>query len=140
GCRWKMAPGHRLLAPAGAASVVISAHDESRLKPLLRGLAGALGSPAKVLQLLMSPLAIPVLNHFTRCAEVPWVKVSGITLPRVSFCKVSSPTALAALSADSTSPGFSQARRCCVRFAHTPAKQSACNSCRTDRPSAPSIG
>jgi len=35
--------------------------------------------PAKVSQAVMSPLSKPRLNHFTRCAEVPWVKLSGTT-------------------------------------------------------------
>jgi len=33
----------------------------------------------KVSQLLIWPLSKPRLNHETRCAELPWVKLSGTT-------------------------------------------------------------
>ena len=64
-------------------------------------------------------------------ADDPWVKLSGLTCPRDMRCRRSSPTAAAAPSALSTSPA-SSTFRCCVDLAHTPAKQSACNSSRTD--------
>src|SRR6185437_15251697 len=57
------------------------------------------GSPAKVSHWSMLPLPKPVLNHFTRCAEVPWVNVSGRTRPCACCCKVSSPIWLAAFRA-----------------------------------------
>ena len=34
---------------------------------------------AKVSQALSVPCFQPVRNHLTRCAEVPWVKESGVT-------------------------------------------------------------
>lgn len=91
----------------------------------------------KVSQLAGEPLSKPVLNQRMRCAEEPWVKESGTTMPRPWRCRRSSPMALAAFRASSMSPGSSQFSRCCARLAQTPAKQSACSSWRTDRPLAP---
>ena len=75
----------------------------------------------------MSPELSPVLNHETRCAEVPCVNLSGITRPVACFCSRSSPTAAAALMAEATSLS-SISFRCSVEFPQTPAKQSACSS------------
>ena len=46
-------------------------------------------------------------NHSTRCAELPWVKLSGTTWPPASRCRRSSPIAVAARRASSRSPGSS---------------------------------
>jgi len=53
---------------------------------------------------LGSPASRPALNHFDRCAEVPCVKVSGLTDPVARRCSLSSPTACEARIASSTSP------------------------------------
>ena len=84
-----------------------------------------------VLQASIVPWLMPRLNHSVRCADDPCVNDSGRTCPVISCCKRSSPTAEAAPIALSTSPASSRFR-CCVLFAQIPAKQSACNSIRTD--------
>ena len=56
----------------------------------------------------------------------------GTTRPREAFSSMSSPIWLAALRASSTSPRSSQPLLCCEWCAHTPARQSACSSTRTD--------
>jgi hypothetical protein len=60
------------------------------------------------------------LNHFTRCADEPWVKVSGLTRRPAIFCRRSSPMAWAAVTASSMSPTSMRLRRP-VSLAHTPA-------------------
>ncbi len=40
---------------------------------------GQCGRAWKVSHCLRSPLSMPLLNQCTRCAEVPWVNVSGTT-------------------------------------------------------------
>src|SRR5262249_44427684 len=57
----------------------------------------------KVLQLFTSPLCRPRLNQRTRCALVPCVKLSGTTRPCAWRCRRSSPIAVAAAIAWSTS-------------------------------------
>ena len=42
---------------------------------------------ANVLHPATVPPSNPRLNHITRCAEVPCVNDSGLTVPRVIFCK-----------------------------------------------------
>ena len=44
------------------------------------------------------------MNHCLRCAAEPWVKESGTTLPVACRCSVSSPIAVAVVSAASISP------------------------------------
>jgi hypothetical protein len=51
-----------------------------------------------------SPLALPRWNAATRCADVPWVKLSGSIEPDARFCRRSSPTLEAASSASAMSP------------------------------------
>src|SRR5262245_43424939 len=86
---------------------------------------------SKVLQAAIDPLSNPRRNHCMRCADDPCVKESGDTCPVDIFCKRSSPTAAAAPRADSMSPCSSRLL-CWVECAHTPAKQSACNSTFTE--------
>jgi hypothetical protein len=50
-----------------------------------------------------SPERIPVVNQCWRAAAEPWVKVSGVTQPRVCFWMRSSPIAAAASSASAIS-------------------------------------
>ena len=45
------------------------------------------------------------MNQRWRCSDVPWVKLSGTTVPCACRCSVSSPIAAAVCSAASTSPG-----------------------------------
>ena len=85
----------------------------------------------KVLQDEIVPFWKPRWNHSVRWAELPWVKVSGLTVPRVMRWMRSSPTAAAAFRPESTSPGSSRLRSW-VECPQTPAKQSACSSRRTE--------
>jgi len=86
----------------------------------------------KVSQLVILLEFNPVLNHFIFCAELPWVKESGLTCLCDCFCSVSSPMALAAVKPSSTSPVSSICRERLAWKTQTPAKQSAYNSCKTD--------
>src|SRR5579875_2499186 len=75
-----------------------------RAKPSWKRASGAIhpgynACARNVSQALMSPDWKPVLNHFTRCAEVPWVKESGTTVPCASRSSVSSPICDAAVRA-----------------------------------------
>ena len=54
---------------------------------------------AKVSQLAKLPDSNPRLNHSTRCAEEPCVKLSGTTPRPASLCNRSSPIAEAAVNA-----------------------------------------
>jgi signal transduction histidine kinase len=65
---------------------------------------------ANVLQAATCPCCSPVWNQRTRWAELPWVKLSGTAKPRACCCRRSSPIAVAALSASSTSPASSTCR------------------------------
>ncbi len=56
-----------------------------------------------VLHAARSPESNPRLNQCARWAEVPCVKVSGLTRPVAIRCSRSSPTAAAAFRAASTS-------------------------------------
>jgi hypothetical protein len=47
------------------------------------------------------PDVSPILNHFARCADVPWVKLSGIGTCPALRCNVSSPICFEALIASS---------------------------------------
>ncbi len=49
---------------------------------------------------------MPVLNHWTRWALEPWVKLSGDTYPRDCRCSRSSPTEAAAARPESMSLGW----------------------------------
>lgn len=69
----------------------------------------------------MSPLWRPVANHFCRWAELPWVKLSGLTRPVLWPCRVLLPMRPAALRASSMSPYSMVRRRAAVRLAQTPA-------------------
>ena len=60
---------------------------------------------AKVLQALTVPSLKPVENQRLRCSALPWVKLSGTTVPCVCRCSVSSPIADAVCNAASMSPG-----------------------------------
>src|SRR5215831_127096 len=84
-----------------------------------------------VLQPATVPCAIPRLNHCVRWTELPCVNDSGVTRPVDIRCRRSSPTAAAAFMALSASP-FSRRLRWSVEWAHTPARQSACNSILTE--------
>ena len=53
------------------------AFPRSRTKPLARAPLCAGAQFENVSQELMSPLFKPMVNHFWRCAEEPWVKLSG---------------------------------------------------------------
>ena len=53
-------------------------HTEKREQQRYRAASHSLDSP-NVSQVLISPLAYPRLNHFTRCAELPCVNDSGVT-------------------------------------------------------------
>src|SRR5882672_10265889 len=66
-----------------------------------------------------------------RCCEEPCVNESGFTCPLDMRCKRSSPTAAAAFRPCWTSPASSNFRSL-VECPQTPAKQSACNSRRTE--------
>src|SRR5690606_2750756 len=88
---------------------------------------------AKVSQSSMRPESKPRRNQATRWAEVPWVKLSGVTVPWAERCKRSSPMAAAAASASSRSPLSSSWRWLWAWCPQRPAKQSACSSCFTDR-------
>src|SRR3954469_6303488 len=69
------------------------------------------------------------MNHCLRCAAEPWVKESGTTRPVDWRCSVSSPIALAVVSAASMSPGSRKfGRFFASRLTQTPDRQSACNS------------
>src|SRR6266446_4937342 len=80
------------------------------------------------------------MNQRWRCAEEPWVKLSGTTRPVALRCKVSSPIAEAVCIAASMSPGSTSngfpwlCNLLFSRFAQTPAKQSACSSTLTCKP------
>ena len=64
------------------------------------------GPALEALQTAGSPLLQAALRALpSRCAEVPWVKLSGTTVPCVCFCSVSSPIASAARMPSSKSPG-----------------------------------
>ena len=86
----------------------------------------------KVSQPLTLPFCSPWLNQRTRCALLPWVKLSGTTRPWLCFCRASSPILAAAFMAASMSPFSKICRAVWAWFAQTPAKQSACNSSLTD--------
>ena len=69
----------------------------------------------------------PRRNQRARCADEPWVQVSGLTRPPACFCRRSSPTAAAAARPSSTSPG---SRR-------SPLVVRAPDARRSSRPAAP---
>ncbi len=77
------------------------------------------------------PRSKPVLNQRVRCSAVPCVNVSGLIRPVVCSWMRSSPTEPAAVSPSSRSP-CSSSPRSNVECAHTPARQSACSSVRTE--------
>jgi len=93
---------------------------------------GYVGEGVAAANLAARTLTDLVLERPSPLRELPWVNESGTIWPCVCRCSVSSPMALAARSASSTSPC---SRICFVfsaRFAQTPAKQSACSSSLTD--------
>src|SRR5882757_2631788 len=72
------------------------------------------------------------MNHCLRCAAEPCVKESGTTLPVDCRCSVSSPIALAVVSAASISPASRKPGRFfSSRLTQTPDRQSACSSTLT---------
>ena len=69
------------------------------------------------------------MNHCLRCAAEPWVKESGTTRPVAWRCSVSSPIAVAVVSAASMSPASRKPGRFfSSRLTQTPDRQSACSS------------
>src|SRR3569832_666680 len=64
------------------------------------------------------------MNHCLRCAAEPWVKESGTTRPVAWRCSVSSPIALAVVSAASMSPASRKfGRFFASRLTQTPDRQ-----------------
>src|SRR3982750_4039794 len=74
------------------------------------------------------------MNHCLRCAAEPCVNESGTTRPVACFCSVSSPIAVAVVSAASISPASRKPGRFFAsRLVQTPERQSACSSTLTCR-------
>jgi hypothetical protein len=121
-------PGAAILASALLALAIgcfAKANGDGHRPPPHRFQSPPASAAANVSQAFRLPLCKPVLNQWTRWAELPWVNASGTTTPRAWRCRRSSPTALAAFKPSSISPLSRIWRILSARLAHTPAKQSA---------------
>jgi uncharacterized protein len=126
GFAWLWSRDHR----RGPLEVVYRHLTESRASASAASCGELCHSP-NVLHCEASPVEKPRRNHVWRCSLLPWVHDSRSMRPCDCCWMRSSPTAAAALSASSISPGSSRLRAL-ASCAQTPARQSACNSRATE--------